>query len=97
MQAHFGDIPGVKIALDDVLVAATSKEECQTTTLKVLDRVSELGMTLNKDKCEFVKEEIVFFGIVISAKGIKPKANKFRTSSNAKSRQMPRKFIVSWD
>ena len=36
----------------------------------------------NKDKCEFVKEEITFFGVTISKDGVKPKKSKYEDLKN---------------
>jgi hypothetical protein len=73
MEWLLGDIQGIKIALDDVLIHAKDKETAYKIQTEALDRIRKSGMTLNKNKCKFLQPQIVFFGMVISAEGIKPK------------------------
>ena len=77
-------IPGIKVALDDVLIYSISIENGQERLKQCLDRISASGMTLNKEKCEFLKREVVFFGVTISEEGIKPKKSKFEDLENCK-------------
>ena len=73
-----GDIKGVQCALDDVIIGCETKEQCIKSTRECLDRIKAAGMTLNYAKCAFVKEEIVFFGMIVSADGIRPKLSKWK-------------------
>jgi hypothetical protein len=82
MQQILEGIPGVKVALDDVLIASNTKAEAQERLTAALDRVSASGMTLNKEKCEFIKQEITFFGVTITKNGIKPKKGKYEDLQN---------------
>ena len=52
-------LPGVLCQMDDVLVYGKDKDEHD---VRVLLRIQEAGVTLNKEKCEFGKLELLFLG-----------------------------------
>ena len=62
---------GVVIHTDDVLIMGNDLEEHDNNLNEVLNRIEEAGMTLNKDKCKFRKEEVEFLGYKIGKNGIK--------------------------
>jgi len=68
----FQDIPGVVSMFDDICVYGRSEEEHDTNITRVMDRLRERNLTLNKAKCRFRLTEVEFMGHVISAKGIQP-------------------------
>jgi hypothetical protein len=72
------NIPNQKLATDDIIVYGRTAEECQLYTDRVLVTLNELGVTLSTDKCEFIKDEITFYGHKISADGIKPLEAKMK-------------------
>ena len=78
MRNLLGDLPGVKVAMDDVLLATKTREEMEKLVTTVLDRIREHGMTLNPRKCQFFKNQIDFFGMNVSEEGIKPKKEKLK-------------------
>ena len=43
-----------------------------TKLYTVLDRARKVGMKFNPDKCAFKKDSISFYGVAISADGVKP-------------------------
>ena len=49
---------------------------------------SEDSLTVNKEKCEFNKRSLVFFGFVFSRKGISPDPRKVKTN------RQPQKYEV---
>ena len=49
-------------------------------TLQALQRN---GLTVNKDKCEFNKSKVTFFGVVFSKEGIAPDPNKVQAIKDA--------------
>ena len=55
---------------DDILIYAPSVEIHNATLRAVLKRLSEHGLTLNKQKCELNKREIKFFGYIFSDHGV---------------------------
>jgi len=50
------------IYLDDILIASDSKEEHIFHINYVLEKLKNVGFTLNLEKCEFFKKEIKFLG-----------------------------------
>ena len=76
MQQLLGDIPVVKAVMDDVLIATADLESGQKSLVECLDRIKNAGLSLNIKKCEFLKHEVNFFGLTISANGIKLKKDK---------------------
>ena len=62
--------------LDDIFVFGATQQQHDETLNNVLTRLSNAGVTLNRDKCEFFVTEINFVGHVISDKGIRPDPSK---------------------
>lgn len=56
--------------LDDIIVSGATIEEHNHTLQQVLGKIKTSGLKLNKHKCEFGKEEIVYLGYKISNTGI---------------------------
>ena len=78
MSEVLSDLEGVvRICLiDDVLVHGKSQEEHDHRLKKVLERVKQVGLTLNVDKCEFSKSCIKLLGQVIDESGVPPDLDK---------------------
>ena len=64
------DIPHTLNISDDVIVFGANQKEHDDALRQVFQRFSSRGLTLNKEKCEFNKDQLTFFGFVFSAKGI---------------------------
>lgn len=67
----FGDIQGVKIYIDDILIFAKTQVEHDKILKNVFDRAREYGVTFNKDKCIMGKTEVKYMGHILSGDGIK--------------------------
>ena len=72
MSQILDGIEGVQCHMDDMLVYGRNKEEHDDRLIKVLHRIQDAGITLNKDKCEFHKDQLIFLGHVIDKRGISP-------------------------
>lgn len=70
---------------DDIIIFGKSKEEHDENLLKVFERLSSAGLTINKDKREFSKTELKFFGLHFSNKGVAMDKDKREALLNAKS------------
>ena len=65
-------IPYVAAYLDDVIVTGRTKEEHLQNIKQVLAALTDYGMKLRLDKCEFFQQHVTYLGHVISADGLKP-------------------------
>ena len=71
VDALVSGIPYVAAYLDDVIVTGRTKEEHLHNLKQVLAALTEYGMKLRLDKCEFFRQ-VTYLGHVISVDGLKP-------------------------
>ena len=82
-------LPGQLNAIDDVIIMGKTREESFKNVDLFFQRLSDVGLTVNPEKCKFDLTEITFFGLKLSSKGVslndaKIKALKaFKTPANA--------------
>ena len=62
----FGDIPHCLNQRDDILLGGRDDAEHTNVLRTVLQRARDHGITFNKEKCQFGKEQIEFFGHVFT-------------------------------
>ena len=74
----FGDIEGVHIIADDMLIAAADEQEHDRIMRKVLERAIQYGVKFNFHKVQLKKTSIVYMGVVISSEGLKPDSAKVK-------------------
>ena len=82
-------IPGVVNRSDDIFVTGKTKDEHDSNLEKVLKRLMSKNLTLNFEKCEFGKEEIEFFGLHFSGKGVSPTQAKVEAIKKAEPPSTP--------
>lgn len=76
---NFGDIEGVMIYIDDILVAGKTKEEHDMILNKVINRARELNVKFNRNKLQFcVNEMCKYLGQIFMSDGIKPDNNRVK-------------------
>jgi transposase InsO family protein len=76
MNEILDGMPGVHAIMDDILVHGKTEAEHDQRLKNVMDKLEQLGVKLNKDKCFLKKKEVKYFGHQISEHGIKPSADK---------------------
>ncbi|XP_077531222.1 uncharacterized protein LOC144143327 [Haemaphysalis longicornis] len=76
MDGLLGDIPGVQVYLDDIIIA--EKRNDLSRLKQVLQRLREYGLRLHKGKCKFRQDEVTFLGHRIDAKGLRPKDDNMK-------------------
>ena len=76
MADLLADLEGVVCMMDDVLVHGQAQEEHDQRLDKVLQRMAEHGLTLNRDKCQFSQRRVKFLGQVIDKDGVHPDSGK---------------------
>ena len=68
--------PGAKNISDDILVWGTTEEEHNSRLNQVLARLRKAGLKVNKDKCMFCTDNLVFAGHELSPMGISPQKGR---------------------
>lgn len=68
---------------DDILVYGRSDTEHNERLTRVLERLEQKGLTLNKNKCKFAKKSLTYLGYVFSEDGVAPDPNKVDDVRNA--------------
>ena len=66
------DIPNAVNISDDIIISGKTQAEHDDALRAIFQRFSLVGLTLNKDKCEFGQSQLTFFGFVFSGDGISP-------------------------
>lgn len=78
MTEMFGDIPGVAVYSDDILVSGQTLQEHNERLNIVFKRAKKYNVKFNKEKCSFTKESIKYLGHIFSADGITADSDKVR-------------------
>ena len=72
-------LPGIKNIADYVLVFGSTQEEHDANVIRFLERCLEIDLHLNPDKIKINCKSVPFFGMVLTADGIKPDPKKIET------------------
>ena len=75
-------LKGVQNIADDIIVFGDTREEHDAALKARLKRLEEKGLTLNFEKCQFLRENLNFFGLVYSKEGIHPDPKKIAAFVN---------------
>lgn len=79
MTDMLGEIPGVYVYLDDILIATQDIQQNLKILVQVLKKLQETGVTLNGPKCEFLRKEVDYLGFLVSEEGYKSNPKKIQT------------------
>ena len=71
-------INGARNISDDIVIFGEDREKHDVALQKVLQGLSDTGLTLNSQKCVFRTNKISFFGVVFSENGISPDPAKVK-------------------
>lgn len=74
------NIQGVKTIIDDVLIHSRTTEEHSKRLKTVLKTLQKARLKL-KEKCEFKKTQLEYFGDIISGDGIQPNKERLKSFS----------------
>ena len=74
----FGDLPGIKTDIDDILVRGANAEEHEQHLNAVLKRCDNIHLTLNKEKCQFGLSEVTYIGHKLTPQGVHPDPEKVK-------------------
>ena len=72
-------LPGVKNIAGDILVFGPTQEQHDANVIRFLERCLEIDLHLNPDKIKINCKSVPFFGMVLTADGIKPDPKKIET------------------
>ena len=70
------------VYLDDIIVYSTSFEQHLERLAVVFERLEQVNLKLKASKCQLFRQEVNFFGHVISKHGISADPEKIRTVAN---------------
>ena len=78
----FEDISQSVGIANDIVIFGYDDHDHDKTLYSVLDRAHKVGMKFNPDKCTFKRDSISFYGVTISADGVKPDPRKIDAIKN---------------
>jgi len=79
MTKYFGDIEGIQIYFDDVLICANSRDEHDQIMMKVLDRARRLNIKFNPKKVQFAVKQVKYLGFIFNKQGVIPDPERIKT------------------
>ncbi|KAL0894614.1 hypothetical protein ABMA27_013176 [Loxostege sticticalis] len=84
-EKTFGDIPGVVIYCDDLLICAENEKDHDKILKCVLERAKESNVKFNKRKFQYKLPEVKYFGHIFSKEGMKIDPDRVKAILNIKS------------
>lgn len=84
-EKTFGDIPGVVIYCDDLLICASSDEEHDKILTQVFERAKKCNVRFNKKKFQYKLKEVKYFGHIFSQEGMKIDPDRIKAIVELKS------------
>ncbi|CAB4036898.1 Retrovirus-related Pol poly from transposon, partial [Paramuricea clavata] len=72
LQQNLSDIRGVKNLVDDIIIHGKTRKSHDEALENCLKRLAALNFKVKGEKCEFLQDEITFFGLKFTAAGTKP-------------------------
>ena len=82
VQQVLSGIQGVKNISDDIIVFGATQEEHDRALRATLQRLREKGLTLNKSKCVFNTDQMIFHGHTFLKDGVSPDPQKIEAICN---------------
>ena len=81
-ESAFGDIRGVHIIADDIIVAAKDDNEHDQILLALFNRAKEMGVRFNEKKIQFKVNSVQYMGHIVSEEGLKADDDKINAIVN---------------
>lgn len=82
MEQIIEGLKGVRVYIDDIIIWGTTLQEHNQNLYKVLKHIQEYGLKLNKNKCEFGVQRILFLGDKLTTQGVEPDQEKIKAILN---------------
>lgn len=83
MEKILQGLSGVTVNIDDILVMGRNDEEHLDALKKVLHRLSEYGLRLNREKCSFMQPSVEYLGYIVDKDGLHATPAKIEAIVNA--------------
>ena len=96
MEGVFRHVPGCVNYLDDVYVTGKNDEDHLRNLHKVLSICEEKGLSLRRDKCEFMHQEVTFLGYRLDKNSVYPLADKIKAICDAPTPRNTRVEVIPW-
>ena len=91
LQQVLQGLEGCKNIPDDIVVYDHTEAEHNNLS-KVLERLFENNLTLNREKCKFGKTELRFMGHILTSDGVKPDTDKIKTIQQTQAPTTPKEI-----
>ena len=85
MNSLLTGLEGVLCLIDDVLVFGASRKDHDDRLDAVLRKLQNAGVTLNRSKCAFLKDQVKFLGHVVDKDGTRADPEKISAIVNMKT------------
>ena len=85
MDRIFGELPGVHVIVDDILVTGSTIEEHDKRLSSTLMTTKQNGVKFNPKKIQKCSTEVKFFGELITKDGLKPHPSKVAAVKDMKT------------
>ena len=88
---------GVKNISDDLIIHGSNLKQHDECLFAVLDKLKQSGLTLNKEKCQFRLNKLIFMGHVLSDKGVSITEERSKALMEARRPESVSEVDHSWD
>ncbi|CAH8442528.1 unnamed protein product [Schistosoma rodhaini] len=82
MDTMLSNLEGVAVYLDDIIVVASSAHELMSRLDVVLNRISQAGFQLQKEKCQFMLDSVKYLGYIFDKDGRRPDPDNINANKN---------------
>lgn len=82
IDSVFRDWKNVYAYIDDILITSKNEKTHEEDVRKVLQRLSDAGLRINPDKCQYKKKKVLFLGHEVTEKGIQPDQSRVEAVVN---------------
>ena len=76
VEQIFGDLPGVSVYFDDIIVAGKTQQEHDANLRKLLVKAKEANVKFNRKKIQLNQTEVRYLGHIVSKDGLRPDPDK---------------------
>jgi len=81
--------PGSVNIADDIIIHGKDQQEHDQRLMTALQRLSEVGLTVNRDKCQFQMNQLEFMGHLLTERGVGPTQSRIEAIKNARHPNTP--------